>query len=91
VSNYSEDVAGVRRLGRAVITNALKDLGLGDEGESHDVKKWVRSSNFNRWCEYLNWGDWVADVFDQVDEIDGPTRAEITRQCLRMMKFVSSN
>lgn len=91
MSNYSEDVAGVRRLGRAVITNALKDLGLGDEGESHDVNKWVRSSNFNRWCEYLNWGDWVADVFDQVDEIDGPTRVEITRQCLRMMKFVSSN
>lgn len=89
--NYSEDVAGVRRLGRAVITNALKDLGLGDDGESYDVKEWVRSPNFEKWCEYLNWNEWVAEVFDQIDQIDGPTKAEITRQCLKMMKVVSSS
>ena len=85
-----EDPAAIRRLSRAVITGALKDLGLGDDGEKFDAREWVRSPSFERFCEYLNWGDWVGDVFDRIDEIDGPTRAEITRQCLRMMKAVTN-
>ncbi len=88
--NYSEDVAAVQRLSRAVITSALKDLGLGNKDETFKARDWVGSQNFDRWCEYLNWGDWVLDVFDQIDEIDGQNRVEITNQCLKMIRVVSS-
>ena len=87
------DVAGVKRLARAVIVQAIRDLGgvdisgLPQGPQRDDVLTFIFSPNFDVISELAGWeGEWLLDVFKSVDNLADSVKRGITRQTVTIMR-----
>ena len=87
-----ENIDGIRKLCRAVIVRALRDLGRGVETERREVWGWVNSSGFEQIRGWARWDDdWLLDVFLGVYHLNKSVREEVTRECVLMLKSLSES
>ena len=83
------DEPGLRKLARAVIVGALKDLGAGSSLDKERVSRWIHTEQFVGMCSLLGWSAaWVAEVFQRIDELEGKARRGVSDQCVHMLKYV---
>ena len=84
------DELGLRLLIRAVIIAALKDLGNCSDLDRSKIFCWIRTDIFYEMCSFAGWSEeWLVDVFNRVDDLEGVVRREISDQCVHMLKFVA--
>lgn len=82
----SESLTRISRLGRRVIAQALRDLGIGSIEEQIDVMNWIKNGNFSQICDLCGWDEsWVSDLFNRVNECEGVVREPIAKQCVKMV------
>ena len=84
---------GWRRLARAVITQALRDLGdvkisgLPEGPQRESVISFIKSKNFDGMCSLAGWEpDWLLDVFSSVDHLGANVKAKVTRQTIDLIE-----
>ena len=89
------DTAGAKRLARAVILQALRDLGgvdisgLPQGPQRDDVLTFVFSPSFSVLSQLAGWeGEWLVDVFKSVDKLADSVKRGITRQTVSMMRGI---
>lgn len=84
------NIDGIRKLCRAVIVRALRDLGGGLERERNDVWNWVNSEGFEQVRGWAGWDDdWILDVFRGVYNLNKSVRKRVTHECVLMLKTLS--
>ena len=89
-SEDSREALASRKLYRAVIVQALKDLGNGELGDVVSLRGWRENGNFDLICEKACWDSrWVQDLFLSVEDLHSKpksVRTEVTLQCVRLLK-----
>ena len=92
-SKDSREVTGRRHLCRAVIVQALRDLGRGNLEEVVSSRSWRKDGNFNLICDGAAWDRaWVDELFDSIECLHSQpesVRNGITLQCIRLLKGLS--
>jgi hypothetical protein len=90
LSKIDIDDAEARRLYRAVLMDAVSDIGYGTPQDRSRVFRWMLGDTFGHCCTLAGWSeDWAKDVMRSLGEIDEPMRRRIVRDCLKMLRSVT--
>jgi hypothetical protein len=88
--NCEIELDEVEGMYRAVLTDAIRDLGFGSPGEFRRVKAWTSEPSFSVCCTLAGWEEvWVRDCLKSIISIDGGVRKPIVIECLEIMRGVS--
>jgi hypothetical protein len=80
----------VQTMYRAVVSDAVRDLGFGTKASAWDVRKWMNSgAKFTAVCHLANWEEtWVREVMHGVIRIDSDVRKAVVLECLEIMRGI---
>lgn len=54
--------------------------------------EWIKHGNFAQICDVCGWEEeWVADLFNRVNECEGVVREPITKQCVKMINGLAGS
>jgi hypothetical protein len=89
-SELVPDKDACRRLYRAVISDAVRDLGYGTELEARRVITWMHSDSFDHACGLAEYDErWISDLIDAVDAIKGDVRRPLVKQVLKGLRALA--
>ena len=80
-----------RRLARAILVRAAKDLGSHNVEVRKDIMDFVREDHFSDLCCAADWGDeWVRELMYSVDALRSSVRREIAAQVGRGLSTIAN-
>ena len=90
----SEDQSSIhnyRRVCRAIIVQACRDLGSGIAADLEEIGDWIQTEQFEMLCEFSGWDDaWVRDMFTGMISLRPNVRCEISKQCGKILRMISN-
>ena len=79
-----------RRLFRAVISDAVRDLGYGSKAEASRAMTWMRSGSFENICSMAGYDDrWMSDLMKSIAAIEGDVRKPLVRDVLKALRALA--
>ena len=86
------EIGGWRKLARAIILQALRDMGgvkisgLSSGPERDSVVRFVNGKDFPGMCQLAGWEpEWLWDVFKSIDRLPESVKIKVTNETIALM------
>jgi hypothetical protein len=90
LSDLDLDKEDCRKMYRAVLMDAVRDLGFGNEVDRQRVSTWIYRDTFVNACDLACWDDrWVRDLLKSIMAVDPTVRKRVVSESLKILRGVA--